>query len=108
DLQAALGQLGHKTAQGECTLAAALKQPLPMRTGDLLRAVAANSGGRNAAGLAEALHPFDRRAGRDTKPCGSLVPRQPFTHDGGNNTFAKIVGKRSCHPMLLTQPAWSI
>ena len=61
-LQTTPGQFGDQTAQGKLIGAAALQQPVPPRSYQLLRPVTADLPGTDAARPAQTLHPLDRRA----------------------------------------------
>src|SRR5258706_12196634 len=67
DLEAALGEFGDQPAQGEVPCLCALQQPGTLLTRNGLRLVPAHLPPRNAAGLAQAPHPDNRRADADAK-----------------------------------------
>ena len=64
DLQAPLGEFSHQPAQGEIRLPAPLYQPIAVRPRNLLRPITADLVRLDAAGIAEAPYPVDRRTDR--------------------------------------------
>jgi hypothetical protein len=59
DLEAALGELGHQSAQSEVSRLDPLQQPEPVLPRNLLRLVPTHLARRHATGLTLALNPVD-------------------------------------------------
>src|SRR5258708_1133914 len=90
DAQAPIVQLGNQSAQGEVALLAALQQPVPILTDQLLGSMSAHLASRHAPGLAIPVDPLDRRADRHAEAGRGLVTRQAVTLDCLNHPLAKI------------------
>jgi hypothetical protein len=90
DLEAALGEFGDKPAQGEVPCPGALQQPGTVLARNCLRLVPAHLPRRNAAGLAQAPHPDNRRADAHAELCRRLVAGQASSLNRGNHPLAKI------------------
>jgi len=90
ELEAALGELGDKPAQGEVPCLGTLQQPGAVFARNCLRLVPTHLPRRNAAGLAQAPHPDNRRADAHTELCRRLVAGQASNLNRANHALAKI------------------
>jgi hypothetical protein len=90
DLEAALGEFGDKSAQGEVPCLGALQQPSTMLARNCLRLVPAHLPRRNASGLTQAPHPDNRSADTHAELCRRLVAGQASSLNRGNHALAKI------------------
>src|SRR6185295_13427783 len=105
DLQTALSEFARQPEQGEVLLLDPRQKPRAVLARDCAGLVAADLARSNAAGLAQPIHPPDRRADADAK-----LRRRPMTRKAtGLNRchypFAQINGIGSTHRMLASSPA---
>src|ERR1700694_4082059 len=90
DLEAALGEFGDKSAQGEVACLGALQQPGTVLARNGFRLVATHLPPPNAAGLTQARHPDNRRADPYTELRRRLVAGQAASLNRSNHPLAKV------------------
>jgi hypothetical protein len=98
DLQPALGQLRHQSAQREIPPTAPLDEPILMLPPDRLGFVPTHLARSGAAGAAKSLHPLDRAAYRHPKMRRRLMSRHPTAINRRNHSLSQINRIRPCHP----------
>src|SRR3974377_2257952 len=108
DLEAALRQFGHQSAQGEDAVPDAPRQKRRVLARDRLGLAPAHLARRAAAGLPNPPHPIDHRAWRDPEARRRLMPRQPLLQNRRHRALAKIHRIRFCHPMRASIPASTV
>jgi hypothetical protein len=90
DLEAAAGQFGDQSAQGELPLAQPLPQPNLVLTANRPWLMPTHLARCEVAGLPKTPHPGDRRAHPDAKPQGRRVPRQTTLFNRSNHPLPQI------------------